>query len=70
VGHNLGTEIFGEHPLAVGFDFAEGNGSVSLSSGCEGEAPDAAEEVEVRSNCGFFMVLHLIGAVSGMDPTT
>jgi hypothetical protein len=43
----LGTEIFGEDSLAVGFDFAEGNGSVSLSLGCEGEAPDAAEEVEV-----------------------
>jgi hypothetical protein len=47
VGHNLGTEIFGEDSLAVGFDFAEGNGSVSLSSGCEGEAPDSAEEIEV-----------------------
>jgi hypothetical protein len=34
-------EVFSEDSLAVGFDFAEGNGVVSLSSGCEGEAPDA-----------------------------
>jgi hypothetical protein len=70
VGHNLGTEIFGEDSLAIGFDLTKADGSVSLSSGCEGEPADSAEQIEVRSNCGFFMVLHLIGAVSGMDPTT
>jgi hypothetical protein len=40
VGHNRGSEVFPEDSLAVGLDFAEGDGAESCPPGGEGEASD------------------------------
>ena len=45
VGHS--PEAFCENSLAVGVDFAEGDGSETGPAGGPGEASDPAEEIQV-----------------------
>lgn len=43
----VGNKVFREHTLAVGIDFAEGDGAESSASGGKSKSADAAEEIEM-----------------------